>query len=95
MHFSENFSRLIGMYGLSSREAAELLAVSPQTVSGWLNQHSRPGFDAGLKITEIFEVPVDRLVNEPFSGLLDVLGDKERYERVEAKIRRQSIKVVS
>jgi hypothetical protein len=29
-----------------------------------------------------------------FSDLLDLLADKERYERVEAKIRRQKMKAV-
>jgi len=96
MHFGDNFSRLIGMFGLTSREAAELLGVSPQTISTWLNRPStRPATEAGLRITELFEVPLHRLINEPFSELLDLLGDKERYERVEAKTRRQSIKAVS
>jgi transcriptional regulator with XRE-family HTH domain len=95
MHFSDNFSRLIGMHGLRARQAADLLGVSAQTVSGWINQHSRPSFDAGLKITAIFEVPADRIVNEPFSELLDVLGNKERYERVEATIKRRKKEVGS
>lgn len=51
--------------------------------------------DSGLKITELFEIPVNRLLNEPFGDLLEVLDDKERYERVEARIRRENIKVVS
>jgi transcriptional regulator with XRE-family HTH domain len=91
----DNFGRLIGMHGRRAREAAGLLGVSAQTVSGWLNQHSRPSFDAGLKITEFFEVPADRLVNDSFADLLDVLSDKERYERVEAKITRKKLKSVS
>ena len=74
------------MHGLLSREAADLLGVSSQTVSAWLNQRSRPNFEGGLKIAEIFEIRVDRLVNESFGDLLDVLGDKERYGRVEARI---------
>jgi transcriptional regulator with XRE-family HTH domain len=96
MRFSENFSRLIGMHGLRSREAAELLVVSPQTVSGWLNKHSQPSLlDAGLKIREVFEVPPDLLITAQFSDLLDLLCDKERYERVEARIRRRKMKAVS
>jgi len=95
MGFGENFSRLIGMHGLRSREAAELLSVSAQTVSGWLNQHSQPSFDAALKIREVFEVPADLLVTGQFSDLLDLLCDKERYERVEARIRRHKVKAAS
>ena len=94
MHFAENFARLIGMHRLRAREAAELLGVRAQTVSGWLSQHSRPSFDAGLKIRSFLELPADQLVNESFADLLDVVGNKERYERVEAGIRRANIKAV-
>lgn len=41
------------------------------------------------------EVPADRLFTAPFADLLDALADKDRYDRVDAKLRRAGIKAVS
>ena len=52
MSFGDNFNRLLGMHGLTSRQAAELLDVSPQTISSWLNSRGQPRFSASVKIAE-------------------------------------------
>jgi transcriptional regulator with XRE-family HTH domain len=93
-HFSENVTRLIGMHGLTAKEAALVLGVSPQTISSWLRGHSGPSTSIALAVSQFFEVPADRLFTGSFADLLDVLGNKERYERVDAKIRRARIKGV-
>jgi transcriptional regulator with XRE-family HTH domain len=92
--FHENFNRLIGMHGLNAKQAAALLGVSPQTISSWTRSHSAPSTRVVLKVSEFFEVPADRLFTGSFADLLDVLADRERYDRVDAKIRRAGIKAV-
>ncbi len=85
--FAQNFSRLIGMHGLNSKDASRLLDVSPQTMSSWLRSRSEPATSAIRAISNLFEFPANRLFEEPFSDLLDVLADRDRYERVESRIR--------
>ncbi len=93
--FAENFDRLIGMHGLTAKKAAPLLGVSAQTLSSWSHKKSNPSTKLVLAISNFFEVPGHRLFNDSFAELLDVLTDKERYERVDAKIRKAGIKVAS
>jgi transcriptional regulator with XRE-family HTH domain len=83
------------MHGLNAKEAAAVLGVSAQTISSWLRGHSVPSTNVVVKVSQFFEVPADRLFTGSFADLLDVLADRERYERVDAKIRRAGMKAVS
>jgi transcriptional regulator with XRE-family HTH domain len=83
------------MHGLNAKQAAALLDVSPQTISSWLQGHSAPSSNVAFRVAQFFEVPADPLFTGSFADLLDDLADRERYERVDAKIRRAGIKAVS
>ncbi len=95
-HFTDNLIRLLGLHALSQNFAAELLAVSPATMSSWLNGKSSPSLAKAVAAAELFEVPAERLTGASFADLLaGELADPERFARVEERIRRRRSKLRS
>ena len=62
--------------GLSRKELAERIGVNPQTV-GYLERGDySPSVELALKLSEVFEVRVDRLFSlRPFPSLAQEIGD--------------------
>jgi hypothetical protein len=59
------------------------------TVSHWLSERRRPSFESAMKVGSFFDIPPHRLAQARFQDLLaDELGDEERYQRVETRIKR-------
>jgi transcriptional regulator with XRE-family HTH domain len=89
--FSENLQRLLGLHRLRARDASELMGISPQALSEWMRGKRSPTLDTLLRVAKFFELPVDRLLSESFEDLLahDV-SDRDRFRRVEEKIRRRA-----
>ena len=85
--FDENLRRLLGLHGLSGREAASAIGVSPQSLSEWVRGRRQPNLQMLLRVASFAEIPADRLLHADFADLLEhELGDRGRFERVEAKI---------
>lgn len=94
-HFSDNLRRLLGLHGLSAKDAAKMIP-SPRNVgepmsesafAKWSTGQRRPSFEAAMAIGEFFQVPPERLARSPFSDLLThELANEERFERVESTI---------
>ena len=83
-----NLPRLLGMHNLSAREASELLNISQVALSAISTGKRKPRLDTLMTVAGFFEVPADRLMTDNFEDLLtSVLCDRERYVRVEEKIR--------
>lgn len=85
--FSDNIRRVLGFHGLSARALTGLIDVSAQTLSDWQRGKRQPSLSLVLALGEFFELPGDKLVSAPFSELLPYFADRERFERVEHKIR--------
>jgi transcriptional regulator with XRE-family HTH domain len=86
--FPDNFERLLGLHRLTSTRAAELLEVSPTTVSYWRNGKQSPTGESLRRLLAFFEVDFWLLNWGSFGELLEgPLADRARFERVEAKIR--------
>jgi transcriptional regulator with XRE-family HTH domain len=76
------------MHNLSAREASELLNVSQVALSAISTGKRKPSLDTLMTLAGFFEVPADRLMAGSFEDLLvSALCDRERYLRVEEKIR--------
>lgn len=87
--FTDNFVRLLGLHGLSQNFTAQLLGVSEATLSAWMNRRSSPSLPKAIDVAALFQVSTDRLMGAEFADLLQhELADPERFERVEARIRR-------
>ena len=87
--FTDNFVRLLGLHGLSQNFTAQLLGVSEATLSAWMNGRSSPSLPKAIDVAALFQVSTDRLMGAEFADLLQhELADPERFERVEARIRR-------
>jgi transcriptional regulator with XRE-family HTH domain len=87
--FADNFNRLMGMHGLSQHAAAQLLGVSPATMSAWMNGKTQPSLNKAIAIGTLFDVPTDRLMGAEFADLLEKeLSSRDRFVRVDERIRR-------
>jgi transcriptional regulator with XRE-family HTH domain len=87
-YFPDNLERLLGLHRLTAERAAELIGVSPTTLSYWRNGKQSPGARAQHSLLAFFEVDYWSLNWQPFGEMLEAdLADRERFERVEAKIR--------
>ena len=94
--FTDNFIRLLGLHGLSQHFTAQLLGVSEATMSAWMNGKSTPSLAKAIDIAELFQITTDRLMGAEFSDLLaNELADRERFERVEKRIKRGKSKLTS
>lgn len=94
--FEDNFVRLLGLHGLTQHFTADLLGVSEATVSGWMNGKSTPSLTKAIAIAELFQLSTDRLMGAKFIDLMTTeLADTDRFERVEARIRRAKTKLRS
>ncbi|HZB35824.1 MAG TPA: helix-turn-helix transcriptional regulator [Gaiellaceae bacterium] len=83
----DNLPRLLGLHNLSAREASELLNVSQVALSAISTGKRKPSLGTLMSLAGFFEVSADKLMTAPFEDLLDELCDRERYLRVEEKIR--------
>ena len=85
--FGENLRRLLGVHDIRGREAAQLIGVSPQSLSEWMQGHRRPNLQMLLRVAAFFEISGERLLQAPFGELLArEVADRRRFEVVEAKI---------
>ena len=84
----DNLPRLLGMHNLSARAASELLNVSQVALSAISTGKRKPSLDTLMTLAGFFEIPADQLMTASFEDLLaSALCDRERYARVEQKIR--------
>ena len=87
--FTDNFTRLLGLHRLTQHLTAQLLGVSGATMSAWMTGKSQPSLAKAIDIADLFQISTDRLMGAHFAELLSQeLADAERFERVEARIRR-------
>jgi transcriptional regulator with XRE-family HTH domain len=85
--FRNNLIRLLGLHGLTSREAAQILGLSESTVGKWGTGLRQPSFATALRVGEFFGIPADRLATAEFPDLLQhELADPERFHAVETRI---------
>jgi transcriptional regulator with XRE-family HTH domain len=86
--FPDNLNRLLGMHGLTAREAAKILGLSQSTFAKWGTGLRQPSFATALKVGEFFGIAADRLATAAFEDLLQKeLADPERFQAVETRIR--------
>ena len=63
MYLSENIYKLRCRHKMSQEDLAEALGVSRQSVSKWENGNAVPDLDRLVKLSELFGVSLDQLVN--------------------------------
>lgn len=63
MEIGSNLKKMRSEKGLSQKELADALNVSPQAVSRWENDEVEPDISTLNKLSEIFNVSVDELIN--------------------------------
>lgn len=82
-----NLKRLLGLHALPARGFASLVPISSQAVSEIMGGKRGASLSTAQSIAAFFEIPLDRLLNTPFTELLPAeIADTERYDGVEAKI---------
>ena len=86
--FADNLSRMAGMHAISHDHLAKLLGLSPQTISMWRAGKRSASAEALLAVGSFFEIDPVALSNDDFAELLPLLAQPERFNRIEAKIKR-------
>ncbi len=79
---SENIKNLRKEKGMSQEELASKLNVVRQTVSKWEQNLSVPDSEMLIKIAEVFEVPVSRLLGET----VEETDTKTEFEKISQKL---------
>jgi transcriptional regulator with XRE-family HTH domain len=71
---------------------SEHIGVSPQALSEIQSgTRTQPSLRTVRALANFFEVPTDRLLDAGFGDLLETeLADRDRFDRVESKLRRAS-----
>jgi transcriptional regulator with XRE-family HTH domain len=85
--FADNLERLLGMHGVTHREAAHALGISSVAISTWRQGTRSPSTSTLMKVAQVFEVDAVGLMTQPFAQLLPSLSDPERFERVEQRLK--------
>ena len=73
MTLGENIARLRTKENLSQSDLADMLDVSRQSVSKWETDTSIPELDKLLKLSELFGVTLDELVNGEETSKIEVV----------------------
>lgn len=64
MNLSSNIVRVRKLNNMSQNELANRLKVSRQTIYNWENNKSLPDLFNMVKISEMFDVPIDSLIKD-------------------------------
>jgi transcriptional regulator with XRE-family HTH domain len=86
----DNLDRLLGLHSMSATRASSVLGISAQALSEIRKgKRASPNIDTLEKISDFFEVSVDRLRKATVAELLqDEIADPDRFARVEKKLGR-------
>jgi transcriptional regulator with XRE-family HTH domain len=88
--FGNNLTRLVGFHNVQAVEVAEWTGMTASIFSKWVRGHREPSFRSAIAIGDFFGLSADRLARTPFVDLVgNELADVDRFERVEAEIRRR------
>lgn len=79
MNISNKIQKLRKSYGWSQEEMAEKLSVSRQAVGKWESGQSFPEINKLIEISDIFAVPVDRLIRDEKKCDLQFCKEKDIY----------------
>ena len=76
---SENLKVLRIRSGRTLENVAEIIDVSRQTVSKWESGESYPDIEKCVKLSRLYNVSLDALVNKPIQELVREGADRNRY----------------
>ena len=76
---SENLKVLRIRSGRTLENVAEIIDVSRQTVSKWESGESYPDIEKCVKLSRLYNVSLDSLVNKPIQELVREGADRNRY----------------
>ena len=62
MDLSENLKLLRRQTGIGQAKLAEMIGISPKTVSHWETGYTEPSVDELIKLADVFDVSIDELV---------------------------------
>lgn len=65
--------------GMSQKQIAELLHVTPQTVSKWELNKSAPDYDQLIALSKIYRKSIDALLGQAKPSFLDYLADSQNF----------------
>ena len=82
--FARNLTKLAVLHDLNDQRVAELVGVTPQTVSLWRHGKRAPGANALLAAARLFDAPPQAMYSDDFADLLPL--DVEWYREVQRRV---------
>lgn len=64
---------------MSQKQLAELLHVTPQTISKWELNKSAPDYDQLIALSKIYRKSIDAFLGQAKPSLLDYLADSQNF----------------
>ena len=64
---------------MTQRQLADMLSISDKTVSKWESGESYPDIEKCVKLSRLYNVSLDALVNKPIQELVREGADRNRY----------------
>lgn len=64
---------------MSQKQLAELLHVTPQTISKWELNKSAPDYDQLIALSKIYRKSIDALLGQAKPSLFDYLADSQNF----------------
>ncbi|MDT2522230.1 helix-turn-helix domain-containing protein [Enterococcus raffinosus] len=64
---------------MNQKQLAELLHVTPQTISKWELNKSAPDYDQLIALSKIYRKSIDALLGQAKPSLLDYLADSQNF----------------
>lgn len=62
MELRENLKLLRRQTGIGQAKLADMIGISPKTVSHWETGYTEPSVDELIKLADVFDVSIDELV---------------------------------
>lgn len=62
MEFKDNLKLLRKSSGIGQAKLAEMLSISPKTVSHWETGYTEPSIHELIELADVFDVAIDELV---------------------------------
>ena len=80
MQLGKRIAELRKKKGMSQEEMSELFNVTRQTISSWENQRSFPDLESLIKISDVFNITLDKLLKE----------DKALVKEIDNKVKKSN-----
>lgn len=79
LYLAKNLKKYRIMKDLTQEDIADYLNITPQSVSKWERGESYPDIEKCVRLSKLYNVSLDALINKPLEELINEDGKRDRY----------------